>query len=239
MLKPTERPDRRSTINVCSKLENKLAAYFTAATAAGVGVLALAQPAEGKIVYTPADIVIGGHTALDLNHDGVNDFVFYETGWGDWTHLLASGVVASNRILGYVSALRAGVPVGPKGVFSRSGMMATFGHSISNTSVIRGKWANVKNRYLGLQFSINGETHYGWARLTVTVKDGMLATLTGYAYETIPNKRIITGKTSGVDSAEIETNTRQAAVSSVNLGMLARGADALVLWRRDREMLTN
>jgi hypothetical protein len=238
MPKPTERPDQRSTITVSSKLENKLAAYFAAACAAGVGVLALAPSAEGKIIYTPADIVIGDPTPLDLNHDGVNDFMFYVTAWGDWEHFLASGAVASNRILGYVSVLRVGVPVGPKGQFLRSGMMATFGVGISQTYV-RGKWANVQNRYLGLQFSINGQTHYGWARLTVTVKHGILATLTGYAYETIPNKRIITGKTSGTDSVETGDNTERVAAWPANLGMLACGSDALALWRRDPEMLTD
>ncbi len=39
-------------------------------------MLALAQPAEGKIVYTPAHHVIdyGASYKLDLNHDGITDF---------------------------------------------------------------------------------------------------------------------------------------------------------------------
>ncbi len=57
-----------------------------------------------------------------------------------------------------------------------------------------GPWLNVKNRYLGLKFIIKGKDHFGWARLTTT---GRIALLTGYAYETIPNKPIIAGKTKG------------------------------------------
>ncbi len=38
-------------------------------------MLALAQPAEAKIVYTKADVVIDLNSyLLDLDHDGVNDF---------------------------------------------------------------------------------------------------------------------------------------------------------------------
>jgi hypothetical protein len=41
---------------------------------------------------------------------------------------------------------------------------------------------------------INGETHFGWARLNVTAAAGanIKATLTGYAYETVPDKPIYT-----------------------------------------------
>jgi hypothetical protein len=55
--------------------QRHLNAYALAASAAGVGVLALALPAEAKIVYTKADVVIDFNSyLLDLNHDGVNDF---------------------------------------------------------------------------------------------------------------------------------------------------------------------
>jgi hypothetical protein len=49
------------------------------AVAAGVGMLALAQPSEAKIVYTPANAQIGGTVGklnLDLNNDGITDFEF-------------------------------------------------------------------------------------------------------------------------------------------------------------------
>jgi hypothetical protein len=83
-----------------------------------------------------------------------------------------------------------------------------------------GPWANggkgVKKHYLGLRFDINGETHFGWARLNVSVQPtNVTATLTGYAYETITNKPIITGKTKGPDVITLEPGS---------LGRLARGA---------------
>jgi hypothetical protein len=63
-----------------------------------------------------------------------------------------------------------------------------------------GKWYNVENRYLGLKFETEGKAHYAWARLSVKGHAmSITATLTGYAYETLPNKLIIAGKTKGAD----------------------------------------
>jgi hypothetical protein len=58
--------------NLSSLLERDLKAYALAAAAAGVGALCFAQPAEGKIVYTPANEKIstdGGMFWLDVNHE--------------------------------------------------------------------------------------------------------------------------------------------------------------------------
>jgi hypothetical protein len=68
----------------------------------------------------------------------------------------------------------------------------------------------VKNRYLGVMFKIKGKIHYGWARLSVQVQFPLTitATLTGYAYETIPNKAIIAGKTKGPEDTAEQTATR-------------------------------
>ena len=74
---------------------------------------------------------------------------------------------------------------------------------------------NVYDRYLGIMFQIKGKPHYGWARLNVSGGGGSLGgVLTGYAYETIPNKPIIAGKTKGPDVITVEPAT---------LGRLALG----------------
>jgi hypothetical protein len=36
-----------------------------------------------------------------------------------------------------------------------------------------GQWLDTKNRYLGLQFVIKGQVHYGWARLTVIFRHNL------------------------------------------------------------------
>jgi hypothetical protein len=66
----------RKTANLSHSTQQRLNMYALAAGAAGVGVLAMAQPVAAKIVYTPANINLGfeQETPLDLNHDGVTDF---------------------------------------------------------------------------------------------------------------------------------------------------------------------
>ena len=66
----------RTPANLSESIHQQLNMYALAAGAAGVGVLALAQPVEAKIVYTPAHRVIGPDSKylLDLNHDGKTDF---------------------------------------------------------------------------------------------------------------------------------------------------------------------
>ena len=67
----------RETISLSDSLHRHLNSYALAASAAGVGVLALSQPVEAKIVYTPAHVTlrVGQAYGLDLNHlDGKVDF---------------------------------------------------------------------------------------------------------------------------------------------------------------------
>ena len=129
------------------------------------------------------------------------------------------------------AALKPGVKIGPKG----DSVSLTFGWLTSLTTPtgrIRfgGPWANdgngVKNRYLGLKFAIKGKTHYGWARLNVSMTGplqvNITATLTGYAYETIPNKPIITGKTHGRMS--LRCDLRASVIWRVGLQRFRLGA---------------
>jgi hypothetical protein len=81
-------------------------------------------------------------------------------------------------------------------------------------------------------FWTGGEVHYGWARLTAT-KHLDRVVLTGYAYETIPNKSLRAGVTS--DAAEQEASPAwlpDVLPQGPSLGLLAYGAGALDVWRR-------
>jgi hypothetical protein len=103
-----------------------------------------------------------------------------------------------------------------------------------------GPWLNVDDRYLGLKFFIKGHVHYGWARFNVTAGDGKItSTLTGYAYETIPNKPIIAGKTKGLDDVSVE-ESKAARITPIlepaTLHLLALGSPGLSIWRRKESM---
>jgi hypothetical protein len=228
------------------------------ALAAGVGVLAVTQPATAKIVYTAAHAVITRDHAvtLDLNHDGKKDFTFHETfitttSVGENHSLILSVLPAhqNNEIWGkpkHASALPAGVLVGPKGQFTVSKKTMAVDYYADGTGgsgTCAGKWNNVKNRYLGLKFTINGITHFGWARLNVSCvtmygNHKITGLLTGYAYETVANRPILTGKTTGpehhsnLEPSNSETLTAPAS-RPATLGMLAMGAPGLTIWRRE------
>jgi hypothetical protein len=236
---------RRTPSNLSESTHRQLNAYCLAATAAGVGVLALAQHAEARVVYTPANTVLlpDQKFGLDLNHDGINDLrlsiavggtsvVLEVAPWAYYSRV--NGVCGTNFL---ASALRPGVRVGglTPPPLSRGKLMA--GWSTSRGPI--GHWVDVKNRYLGLWFAIKGKTHYGWARLNVEVKEyEIIATLTGYAYETIANKPIVTGKTKGSDEGSgVCGKPNPAAFTTpgtepATLGQLALGAPGLSIWRR-------
>jgi hypothetical protein len=217
---------------------------MAAAGAAGVGMLALTQTAEAKVVYTPTNVVVNSSVAIDLNHDGIADFAVTigaaYGGHGLW--LTVSPKVTGNAIRenGGAAAGFLGVPVGPGERFATNTwygeglfMAGVFEYSFTSFT---GPWANAKNRYLGLKLQINGQTHYGWARLSVgNFLISGLVLLTGYAYETIPNKTIIEGHTSGPEKAGniAPADLLAPATQPASLGLLARGADVLSIWRRE------
>ncbi len=231
------RSESRKSFSLPS-FESRLNMYALAASAAGVGMLALVQPAAGRIIYTKAHKSIGPNMTLhlDLNHDGVADFDLKDTlrtssAGGAFAALSAQPDGKQNALWGhtvpfrgYASALLTKVRIGPKGQFlSGAGFMAAYsisGGRPGNFSC-SGPWANVTNRYLGLKFAIKGAAHFGWARLNVSCTGATVnATLTGYAYETVANRPILTGKKGG--SEELD-NSIPAAAASGMLGQLARG----------------
>jgi hypothetical protein len=71
MTRPARVPPQLS-----ESIHHQLNTYALAASAAGVGVLALAQRAEGRVVYTSAHHVVGPQSSYkpDLNHDGIAGF---------------------------------------------------------------------------------------------------------------------------------------------------------------------
>jgi len=191
---------------------------------------------------------------VDLNHDGVTDFSFSYVQWfgdeGEFVQGVRAGAsnpgdaiwgrgVFTERIWvsngrscssGFAAALPAGFNVRPNGAYlQKSGcwLMAWRGGSGSYPAPSTfGQWMYVQRRYLGLKFMIGSEVHYGWARFSVTLQQRTVqATLTGYAYETIPNKPIITGKTKGPDVITVDP---------ANLGRLAQGASGISAWREKK-----
>jgi hypothetical protein len=262
--KPTDSGTPLDKLN--PRLSERLGAYAFAATAAGVGILVSAQGAEAKVVFTPANTQIAGFVPLDLNHDAVADFFLVRSGrsngHSDSGWLSASPLNTNNRVLGHGTvkffrqnptvafALPAGFEVGPKAKgFQPAGKKLMAGYWFASSTGgffsqgFAGPWANdgqgVTNRYLGLAFQISGQVHFGWARLTLAPGAALTATLTGYAYETIPNKSIVTGITQDdattAGASPFPAGEAKAEAQSVfpMLGVLALGHEGIAIWRRE------
>src|SRR5579872_1887092 len=58
---------------------------------------------------------------------------------------------------------------------------------------VAGLWKGPQVHYMGVKFSISGETHYGWVRLRDFVCGLESPFMVGYAYETVANKPIQKG----------------------------------------------
>ncbi|MGB7862893.1 MAG: hypothetical protein WCF74_05850, partial [Candidatus Sulfotelmatobacter sp.] len=244
----------------------RLNTYAIAAGAAGVSMLALGQPSSAEIVYTPADQTVNltvGSYGLDLNKDGIIDFIiadhrsFESPGVISRQSLFVKPAASQNRIncaypsclstFIYAAALVPGSRIGPSQ--ERHGWLP--GHAqmaleerFEGRPYYFGSFNRVQNRYLGLQFQINGETHYGWARFTVKFHGGAgnlrswEAHLTGYAYETVANQPINAGQTAGnaegASAADFTVKPVEATQVAA-LGKLALGANGLALWRREED----
>lgn len=229
------------------RLNKMITAYATTAGAVGVALLAAAPPAQAEVVYTNTRVTIAGRSNfyhLGLNHDGIGDF---SIGFCSCEPEGSALTISSKRNVGNMvreaptssyaaAALMAGAPIGLKqafkGVYGGGAMLLGFVGSYSGVPMSSGSWLGATNRYLGLKFMIGNEVHYGWARMTVG-KHFSHVVLTGFAYETIANRPIKAGQTTETPHAEAKSIPLAGAAHGPSLGMLARGADAMEIWRKE------
>ncbi len=220
-------PGPRKTANLADSVHRQVNMYALAASAAGVGMLALVPPAEAKIVFTPVHRVIesGGRYSIDFNHDGISDMSIFNSAFhsrGASINIVRalpnrseSGGVEGAPLGSWIgsflfAALKRGKPIGygPPFYYQKGVMIGQCAHGSHEDAPpcsfhpyhTLGSWGNVKNRYLGVIFMLRGKAHYGWARFTVQLSRKPFkatAIVTGFAYETIPGKRIIAGRTTG------------------------------------------
>jgi hypothetical protein len=250
-------------------LSRQVSLYSLAAAAAGVGLLALAAPAEGEVVVTQKTIPIplssDGMEGVEISfaNNGVDDLKLVLSNFSifgaNGNRLKAVNAADGKGVLGHgphgdreASALTPGQEIGPSAnfvsvacngsYFSYCGApeLAATHTSTFGSRNVGGPWrGSPKNGYLGVRFLIDGETHYGWVRMTVSTEytRRMTATITAYAYETVANQPITAGPAEG-KAAEAQSPENVQNQAGPSLGMLALGADGVPLWRRE-EALTS
>ena len=185
---------------------------------------ALVTTVQAGIVYTPVNVTLprNGSYPIDLNQDGITDFTFQISQTFSVCGLFrfpyhnilkvqpnqTGGVVGES----WASALQSGVQIDFRQSFYgaddlmydvQQGSACTRPHSY-------GHWVATAHSYLGLEFQINGQIHYGWAELSTNGMSGE-NTLYGFAYETIPFKGILTGQTmDSPDEPAIESGSAES-----------------------------
>ena len=256
---------KRAPAILPQETDQRLLAYALAAA----GAVVLAPSASAEIVYTPVTVEIQPHSTfqIDLDHDGTTDFFLHHDEHSSISGnyrggFLALGGSANAAVLArklYLEpfALPKDFPIGkdsPKRFDPLGGQDALMANAFCYPLVpldcqSNGAWVAATKKYLGLRFEINGEIHYGWARLTVTASfepplHMIRARLTGYAYETEPNKTILAGdrglgpQASTGNGHPLDANlTTDRIQQFLTLGQLSLGSIGLDAWRQHKQSL--
>ena len=189
---------------------SKRLAQYGALTAAIAGV----ADASGQIIWTDINPDEGGPGylySLDINNDTTDDFAIRHFnsstsgGIGNYNILACGPLNSNNAILGYDAgnfeypfALSAGEPIsaGAAGSWMNVGFQTMNYNSCAYTF---SDWcANSGDKFLGLRFDLGGNTHYGWAKISVgaTAGDWLIKE---YAYNTVADQPILAGQTLGIE----------------------------------------
>lgn len=228
----------RPAVPLDRRLEKNLVAY---AVATGAALLVSATPSDAEVIYTPSNTPVTiahanqgpVYTTLDLNNDGVPDFTFTLS---STLHYSSYGYTSRARFILKVSpdqtgneivqgelplnasAVPAGVAIGPQQKFGTGGYMVKRSATL-HTAHTSGSWAPLEFAYVGLKFVINGQVHYGWARIKFPFPgQSQDPSIYGYAYESTANKAISAGQTSGTNQT-----SSSAKPAPASLGVLAAG----------------
>jgi hypothetical protein len=207
----------------------KLAAYSAMAGA----FVAAGNEANAAVVYndiTDVTYGIGEFYALDVDDNGAFDFLMQgvANSTGNWTFASVIGNFSSygyggpsNMIVGYTgailpygSALNDGDEIGSDNGFISNTYNRAWLASIYS-GVTYGPFAGTTDKFMGVMFDIDGDIHYGWVRLDVSV-DPISVTVKDYAYDDVAEFAIEAGATTGGGVA-IETLT-EGQVSAYSYG---------------------
>jgi hypothetical protein len=229
---------RRHSLNLSLQLERHLSTYAVAAGAAGVALLACAVPADAApVCHVSTATLSGGATTFALNpalqipapfnlaqtFSEVSTMSRLAESRAFFTPNTpgAKIVIAGN---GLPADLAPGSSIGPAANFSKAqsyGLLFTYLFFYRNVNSHLGNLKLGPINYLGFQFSIDRQIHYGWVRLQAT--KGWTTHILGWGYETAPNLGIL----AGACNSESASNPLPAT-----LGALALGSQGLPLLRK-------
>jgi hypothetical protein len=215
-------------------VNKRLTAYALAAGAAGVGLLALAEPAQADIIVSNTPISIGQNSTKFLTING-NDVLKFSNNGGcsppfglsscrQRVYARAAGSGAGALQGSDSRGLVKGAKIGPGGLFQSAVLLASCRNAGSSFKFcFRTEFGWNKSGYLGFKFLSNGRTQFGWAHValprTGPPTSFFAPSISKWAYDTVPGQTIEAGQTSAIP----EPST---------LSLLALGAAGLAVLRK-------
>ena len=242
-------PPQNTRTNLNDNLEKKLFAYAIGAGAVATGLIPLAEPAQAEVVFVPTHVHLNSNQSFAIDIQGTTEFTLtdklYVLTGSFSTALLSVTAAASAAVVGRnqkAAAMKPGNVVGPAKPFqpNKALLAGAFKDSQGSQASVFGPFAQTTQRYLGLKFVLNGDVHYGWVRFAAVLADdnrppSVRALMTGYAYETTPNKPIQVGQTSDDPFASqlFPKGDNATQLQPATLGVLALGSTGIETWRRE------
>ena len=205
-------------------LKKKMMKY-TAAAVATAALPALIPAAEARVIYIPTNQSFSrGIHPVNLRTGAVFTFKDQTPGSLSGVQYRYFSVTAANGGLLYTGGvLQTGTSIGPANQFGSELKLTKDIYSDELSAFYCYGACNVQDGFLGIEFTFNGATHYGWARLNVTTgytsshpgSPTIDVTITGFAYESTSGTPIAAG--------DIGQGVAQRPEPG-SLGMLALGA---------------
>lgn len=156
----------------------------------GVLVFAPGASAFPSIVWSGIQDIDTGYLPMDLNQDSIVDFLY--------TFNLTAEFSVTPQ-----GSNRTGEPLSAGTVIDQSltdywqdgtQTMVQWIRLLDGNTVSFGPWAGVESGYMGLEFEADGETYYGWARISADYDD-IYVVIHEWAYESTPGIGIAAGAT--------------------------------------------
>lgn len=207
-----------------NKFRKKLNLYTAVA-----GVTAAAGSAQAQVIYTDVnpDTVIHNFESylLDIDNNGQPEMNMEVIRYPGGDQQVRIGIQAVNATLGSLYQGSYPLPFALNNGDSVSGTTPGWVNGMVNSgtqylaviynSQAFGNWVGFNDRYLGIRFKIGQNTHYGWARLSVSATGDTL-TIKDYAYQAIPDLGILAGDViAGTASNSLQDSTSIFSSSNI------------------------
>jgi len=194
---------------------SKKIAKYSALSLAIAGV----ADASGQIIYTDVDPDfvggLGDNFAIDFDSDGFDDINVIQSNNGNYELVKAqpaagNGVIAASNAgyfyasnVAYGSAISAG-----------AGSFRSFGSFCAGVGYAGSQFCGLGEGYIGVEFDISGDTHYGWVR--VDIADSSNFIVLDYAYESTAGDSLNAGEQDPLAVEDFATGNFNYFVDSNN-----------------------